>query len=99
MTTDGPSSDLTAPNGLVDVVLPESPSTGYRWTMVSQDDRAQVVDDRFDDQPTGGPPAGAGGLRTFSVRLTGTVALEFVLQRPWDTEPLERRTITVTSTD
>jgi predicted secreted protein len=40
MATDGPSSELTAPNGLVDVVLPESPSTGYRWTMVSQDDRA-----------------------------------------------------------
>jgi hypothetical protein len=38
-------------------------------------------------------------LRTFSVRVTGTAALEFVLQRPWDTEALERRTITVTSTD
>ncbi len=99
MTTEGPSSELTAPNGLVDVVLPESPSTGYRWTMVSQDERAQVVDARFEDHLTGGPTAGAGGLRTFSLHVTGTAVLEFRLQRSWDTEPLERRTVTVTATD
>jgi predicted secreted protein len=99
MTTEGPSSELSAPNGLVDVVLPESPSTGYRWSMVTEDDSAQVVDDRFEDHPTGGPTAGAGGQRIFSLHVSGTVVLEFWLKRAWDTEPLERRVVTVTATD
>ena len=99
MTTDGPASELTARHGLVDVVLPETPSTGYRWALEGEVEGAQVVGDRFEDHPTAGPTAGAGGARTFSLHVSGTVEIPFVLKRPWDSEPLERRTVTVTATD
>lgn len=101
MPREGPSSELMAPGGLVDVVLPETPSTGYRRELENEGDSVQVVAARFEDHPGDGPIAGGAGLRTFSVRVAGSgpVPLRFGLRRPWDPEPLERRTVTVTVID
>jgi predicted secreted protein len=98
MTTEGPPTELWADeSGLLDVELPESPSTGYRWELVSPRDQVEVVSSRFDDGGSAPMQAGAGGIRTFAVRLLvdTDVDLVFGLSRVWESEPVERRVVTV----
>ena len=98
MTTEGPPTELWADEtGLLDVELPESPSTGYRWELVSPLDQVEVVSSRFEDGGSASIQAGSSGIRTFAVRLLvdSDVELVFGLGRVWESEPVERRVVTV----
>jgi predicted secreted protein len=101
MTREGPSSEVIASGGFVDVVLPETPSTGYRWELENEGPSVQLLSARFEDHPGSGRLAGGAGTRTFALHVAGAepVELRFGLRRPWDSEPLERRIVTVTVTD
>jgi predicted secreted protein len=97
MTSEGPAVELWADEtGLLDVQLAESPSTGYRWELEGPPDQVEVVSSRFDSGEAG-TQAGSGGVRTFAIRLLADtdVDLVFGLSRVWESEPMERRVVTV----
>jgi predicted secreted protein len=86
---------VRASNGFAVVSLPESPTSGYLWEL-EEGSPAAVVERSLEQGPPPGV-AGGGGFRTFrlkiSQRLPATVC--FVLRRPWEAEPLERRTFEI----
>lgn len=66
----------------LNLTLPETPTTGYRWS-VTESMGLRLLVDRFEP---GGSLPGAGGLRRFSwevVAAAGTLAL--ALEREWET--------------
>ena len=98
MTREGPAAELWADEtGLLDVELPESPSTGYRWELMDPPDEVEVVSSRFDSGKAAGGQAGSGGVRTFAIRLLADTDVELVfgLGRVWEDQPVERRVVIV----
>jgi inhibitor of cysteine peptidase len=72
-----------------EVRLPESPTTGYRWQIASDDSRLRLVDDRFEGAPS---PRGAGGVRVlvFEAVGAGPVSLLLKKSRSWESgNPVE----------
>ncbi|HUL27100.1 MAG TPA: protease inhibitor I42 family protein [Streptosporangiaceae bacterium] len=65
------------------VVLPENPTTGYRWQPEIDTSALQQTDDRYE-----GPaePRGAAGTRrlTFKVLRPGPAQLRLVKRRAWE---------------
>jgi inhibitor of cysteine peptidase len=72
-----------------EVRLPESPTTGYRWQIASDDPKLRLVDDSFEGAES---PRGAGGERVlvFEAVSAGSVSLRLVKRRSWETQnPVE----------
>jgi inhibitor of cysteine peptidase len=72
-----------------EVRLPESPTTGYRWQIASDDARLRLADDRFEGAES---PRGAAGERVlvFEAVGAGSVSLQLVRCRSWEREnPVE----------
>nr|WP_095871098.1 protease inhibitor I42 family protein [Streptomyces sp. TLI_235] len=101
MTREGPTSEVTAFDGSVEIVLPESPTTGYRWELEGENDRASVAGSIFEEIRSAERLAGGGGMRIFRLDLFGTepLRLSFGLRRQWDPEPIERRAVVVMFAD
>jgi len=86
---------VTATGDLVEVRLPENPSTGYRWEPASG---VSEVVDAYYAQSSGPAVAGAGGTRVFRVRIEDVEEVLFVLRRSWEPpghEPLEQRRVRI----
>jgi len=66
--------------------LPESPTTGYRWTALQGTPAS-------DDFISGSDAIGAGGVRVlrFRVKSPGAVTLELVLARSWEKQAPAKR--------
>jgi predicted secreted protein len=86
---------MTADGALV--LLPESPSTGYRWHLEAPPVGVSVTASLFQEVGVGGRSAGAAGTRAFLLDSTyqEPVSVVFVLRRPWEDQAVERRVITV----
>lgn len=96
MIRKGPLLEIMAgPKGSACFSLPESPTTGYRWELEDSSKSAHLVSSTF--VQTGGKTVGGGGTRILCVDLRGLerVELAFVLRRMWESEPIERRALTV----
>lgn len=96
VTRQGPSLKIIAgPKGSACVSLPESPTTGVRWELEDSSKSAHLVSSTF--MQTGEKTVGGGGTRIFCMNLRGleSVVLAFVLRRTWESEPIERRVLTV----
>ncbi len=104
MTREGPARRVRAERGEVDVELPETPSSGYRWELafsswapagVAVTDEFRASSARDDEQRV----AGGSGLRVFSFHglPPGEHRLEFHLTRSWEHDPLETRIVTIES--
>jgi predicted secreted protein len=100
MTFDGPTSGVRASDGLVEIKLPESPTTGYRWELENGHSAVSILETRYEQDPGQGR-IGGGGVRTFVLRITRPLPtkLSFVLRRPWEAEPVERRHVEVVVDD
>lgn len=101
MTREGPTSEVTAFGGSVEIQLPESPTTGYRWELEDENNRARISSATFEEASHAERLAGAGGTRTFRLELFDTepLRLSFALRRQWDPEPIERRVVGVIFAD
>lgn len=75
----------------VTLVLPETPTTGYRWRLTSQ---LEVVSDEF--HPSGTTP-GAAGERVVVLRVGSAGRHEVLaeLARPWESKVRDVRTFMV----
>ena len=70
---------------VLEVRLPENPTTGYRWDFVTSNELT-VVGDEFSGELDGG--IGAGGQRVvrFQAMKPGTAKVEAANRRSWETE-------------
>jgi inhibitor of cysteine peptidase len=101
MIREGPPSRVTTSGEPVEVALPESPTTGYRWELEDDGQAVRILSARYDEEPDPVRTAGGGGTRTFRIELLDPRPTEvrFVLRRPWDPQPIERRVVTIIPTD
>jgi predicted secreted protein len=92
--------ELRARPGRVEVRLPEAPTTGYQWSLVSAPPGVRETGREY-EQPAREARAGGAGTRVFVLDAStpGRHELEFRLQRPWEAEPLERRVMTLVVAD
>jgi len=86
--------ELRATPGVVEIELPESPTTGFLWRLVDPPAGVREIDREFrsqaDDQLAGG-----SGMRAFCIEVPapGHYELEFQLKRPWEEQPRERAVV------
>ncbi|TDC63517.1 hypothetical protein E1258_10370 [Micromonospora sp. KC207] len=90
---------VTLTAGDVAVVrLPENPTTGFAWSIsVSEPALLTVESSRL--RRDGPPMPGGGGEREFRLRSQagspGRVQVTLARSRPWESSPLEERTLEV----
>jgi predicted secreted protein len=87
-----------AAGGIVTIVAPENPSTGYTWTLTLPAGVTEVSDDYAGPTAAASPIVGAGGTRTWVVRIdqVGEYALRGTYARPWESRrPPSRFVVTV----
>ena len=92
-------TELQCEPGVIDVRLPETPSSGYRWALSNATSGAELVGDRYlEAEPQ--PVAGGSGEHTFRIYIDepGRYELDFRLKRPWEEDELERAVFVVTVT-
>ena len=65
--------------------LPENPTTGYLWRIVTLPDGLDVVADDFEPPATPAPGAGGRHRFVFAARHSGRGTASLKLQRPWET--------------
>jgi inhibitor of cysteine peptidase len=82
-------------SGGLRVRLPENPTTGYRWALVS----CGTLETLSNSFAPGDAGVGAGGVRRFDLGPTtaGTQPVRFALRREWATDdtPADRLEFTV----
>ena len=82
----------------VELRLPETPATGYRWRWRLPEGLRMIVDEHVPARSELGPaPAGRAGQRrlAFDVHVRGRHELRAELARPWEGEPRQLLTFTV----
>jgi inhibitor of cysteine peptidase len=69
----------------VEIVLPENPTTGYRWAVESVDAKVLQLRNSSYSVNTGGG-IGGGGIRkmTFEAKTSGRTDIRLKLRREWD---------------
>ena len=95
MTRERPAIRVTTAGEPVEVAIPESPTTGYRWVLADGADAVEVLSASFTPDP--GRLAGGGGTRTFRLELRDPDGAElvFLLRRMPAGEPLERQVVII----
>lgn len=80
--------------GVVDVRLPSTPTTGYRWHLEGPPDGLETVEDNFTSTSE---KLGAGGNHSFRLRATkpGSYKLNFALKRSWESHATEHHAVDV----
>jgi inhibitor of cysteine peptidase len=77
------------------VILPENPTTGYRWMVAEPAGVVEPVDEpvvllrqKYTPERHGHAHAGSGGVRTmiFQAKNKGPADLVLLLRRPWEAE-------------
>lgn len=83
--TDAATTTRLRRGDTVELRLPETPTTGYRWQVRTSGGLATITDEHV----PGGTAPGAGGLRrvAFDVTEAGSHELRAELARPWEREP------------
>src|SRR5215813_1107821 len=100
MTREGPTSQIRASGGLIELKLPESPTTGYRWELENGNDAVSILKTGYEQDPSA-ERVGGGGVRTFHLQIMRPLPLKlsFGLRRQWEAEPVERRIVEVLGDD
>lgn len=90
LTLDATGSRVSLKVGdTLELTLPENPSTGYRWEIVST---PSILEESLSDQlDLEGRQPGAAGRRTFRFRVSGSGDgdLRLRLRRPWEPEGMD----------
>ena len=87
-----------AAGDLVQISLPENPSTGYRWELDRLPVGTHLVGDHVERRRQAAP--GAAGLRVLTIRVHKGGTLSACLRRAWEAAaPVATFTVTVTVDD
>jgi inhibitor of cysteine peptidase len=96
MADDHPVSRMRASGGSVQIELPETPTSGYRWELENNTPAIVVVESKF-EQSEAGRLAGASGIRKLVLHISqrGTSRVRLVLKRSWETTAIDHREIDI----
>ena len=80
------------------VRLPSSATSGYLWQPEAIPDAVELLGGSV-EQPAGPPRVGgpATHLFRFRAKQKGKFVIRFVLKRPWEREPIETHSVTLTA--
>ncbi|MFO1036574.1 MAG: protease inhibitor I42 family protein [Geminicoccaceae bacterium] len=83
-----------APQTVIELRLPENPTTGFRWIVTAEPEDCAVVQGDSYERPTS-TAMGAGGERRLLLRSAGAVRCELVLtyRRSWEQEDQTARSL------
>ncbi|GAA0963418.1 hypothetical protein GCM10009554_82750 [Kribbella koreensis] len=86
---------IAVAGGPVEIALPESPATGYRWHLDHDPSEVVVVGTTYQPVPDQQGLAGGGGTRTFQLEVLTrhSITLDFYLRRSPASEPLEHQPV------
>ena len=78
---------------LIEIELPERPTTGFRW-FLAEDSPFEIVEDVTDVQPS---PPGRAGVRRFMLKAMkkGRLELRFVERRRWEQRTSREFVVTI----
>lgn len=89
--------EITVAEGeMLQISLPENPTTGFRWSLEANGEPAcTLIDSSF--EPSSGPP-GAGGRHSwrFAAARPGQARIALAYERPWARGQAPARTFSVT---
>ena len=91
LTSDGAVVTI-APGDVLELALPENPTTGYRWALDPLPAGATLLDDRM-ERSDPAPDPGAGATRVFAIRVGGPAAFHAQLRREWEAAPIQDFTV------
>ena len=97
MPREGPKRELRSSPGVIEISLPETPTSGYLWQVGGLPPEIEEISKEFRVRPGQAGYVGAEGTRVFRIRANkpGRYELEFFLQRPWENQPLEHQVISL----
>lgn len=81
-STDNGSTVTVAPGETVEIELPETAGTGYRWALAELPAGVTLVEERR--EPGDPPVPGADGRHVFRVRVGASGTVGARLSRPWE---------------
>jgi inhibitor of cysteine peptidase len=90
--SDDGSTLAVVPGDILEVVLPQNPSTGYRWELTPSAGHVLVQDEV---RPPSSDHPGAAGLRVFVLRLDEPGVVRAHLRRPWEPPEAAAQSYTV----
>lgn len=73
------------------IELEGNPTTGYEWELQVDNDKVQVIDQRY--QPPGRTSVGGGGQERFTLKpiKKGGAIVRALYKRAWEREPIEEK--------
>ncbi len=93
LSTDGTVVTIAA-GDVLELALPENPTTGYRWALDPPSAGSRLIDDRM-ERGDSTPTAGAGATRVLAILVEQAGALHAQLRREWETQPIQSFTVRV----
>ena len=79
---DNGGTVIVSPGEAIEVALPESAGSGYRWLLPELPDGLTLLEERR--EVPGPATPGAGSLHVFRVRVDRSGVLSAQLRRPWE---------------
>ncbi len=98
MTRSGPTLNVSAIDGIAEIRLPETPTSGYRWSIVRAPEGVQTTASRFEGTSVRDQRVGGGGERVIMIAVPtpGRHELQLELRQEWNpSQPAEVRTIII----
>jgi predicted secreted protein len=77
------------------VRLDSQPGTGYTWRIANAPGGLDYLGTTTESVPGAAPGRGAVQTFRFVPRIVSEFTLDFVLQRPWESQPIERRRVLI----
>jgi chagasin family peptidase inhibitor I42 len=77
------------------VRLDSQPGTGYTWHIVNALPGLDYLGSTTESVPGSAPGRGAVQSFRFIPRIVDSFTLDFVLQRPWEDQPIDRRRVLI----
>jgi len=77
------------------VEIPSAPTTGYKWYLADLPDSLSLTSEEFRPKPA--EQVGDSGWQLFhlTARDAGDFEVELTYRRPWETEPVERKSVRI----
>jgi inhibitor of cysteine peptidase len=77
------------------IEVPSAPTTGYKWQLSDLPSAVQLQDSEF--RPKANAAIGDGGTQVFHLTASepGLYRIDLVCKRPWESDPVERKSLHV----
>ena len=78
------------------ISLASNPTTGYKWQVNFNREYVKLISDTFEKSSDGQVGSGGTQIFVFLPIKEGKTKIEFVYQRPWEKEPIQKKGFHIT---